>query len=184
MDLPNISDELYISHNSLQYYCGRYADDLTLHNNILDTLARIVLFRKLGASHSTIHSLVVERFSIHDALSACPKATRYLHVSVFEDLCEKQWTDVSCDDCIKFIKSCKLRTPKQDVFFWGRLLDNGSAISVAAGIAASFTFVHQRGWEDIALALIAGGVLTVTRAVVYTVMDIMRWKRLRDYKAP
>lgn len=183
MDLTNISDELYISHKSLQYYCGRYADDLIMHNDIVGTISRIVLFRKLGASHSTIHALVIEGFSIHDALSACPKATRYLHISDFEDLREKQWADVSYDDCAKFIKNCKLRTPKQDVFFWGRLLDKGSAISATAGFAASFTFVHQSGWKDITLALIAGGVLTVIRAVIYTVMDIMRWKRLRNYQA-
>lgn len=122
MDLTNISNELYISRKSLQYYCGRYAVELTMRNDVVGATARIVLFRKLGASHSTIHNLVIEKISIHDALSVCPKSARHLPISDFEDLRERQWANVSYDDCAKFIKNCKLRTPKQDVFFWGTFI--------------------------------------------------------------
>ena len=175
MDLLNIADELRISHKNLQYYCGRYADDFRENNDTADTIARVALFRKLGVSHMTIHAAAAKDLSVPDILSASPKAKEY----AYEALHEKQWADISYADCKRIIKSTDLQTPKQDVFWRGRLLDSGSAIAAAAGLAASLTFAHH-GWKDIVFALIAGGTLAVIRTVAYTVVDILRWRRLGD----
>ena len=158
-------------------------DDSGENGDIADTIARIACFRKLGASHTTIQALIAGDISIQDALSVCPKGKARLHASVYEDLREKQWTDISYEDCARLIQNSKLQTPDQDVFWCGRLLDSSSAITAAAGMAASLTFAHQNGWKDIVLALVAGGTLAVIRAAAYTVADILRWRKSGLYKA-